>query len=164
MDCQRRSKKGMENRNKAIQKAFKDRTGLLIDIVKQGQGTTNDGNTARRFFADVSTTASITGVNENLIKNFAIILETLTSGLLIDTKKFKDFVEDTLKLYINLYEWYYMPTSIHKVLVHGADIIKNFGQLPEEAVESRNKDFRRYCEHHSRKYNRLLMRTLCTIC
>lgn len=40
----------VESRQKNIQDAFKNRMGLLIDIVKQGHGTTNDRNTTRRFF------------------------------------------------------------------------------------------------------------------
>lgn len=64
-----------------------------------------------------------------------------------------------MKLYVNLYNWYYMPASVHKVLAHGADIIENLGIVPigklsEEAAEARNKDFRRYREHHSRKFCR----------
>lgn len=149
----------LENRKKVIQEAFKNRCGLLIDIVKQGHGTTNDGNTARRFFADVTTTASITGVDETLIRKFSIILETISSGLPINTDKFKEFADETIALYIQLYKWYYMPASVHKILVHGADIIKNLGLIPvgklsEEAAESRNKDFRKYREHHSRKFCR----------
>lgn len=149
----------MNNRKKNIQKDFKDKMGLLIDIVKQGHGTTNDGNTARRFFANATMTAEITGVNEDLIRRFAIILETISSGGSIDTVKFHEYTEATIKLYLDLYSWYYMPASIHKVLVHGAAIIDNFGlipigQLSEEAAEARNKDFRRYRQHHSRKCNR----------
>lgn len=33
-----------------IQVGFQKELGLLIDIVMQGSGTTNDGHTARRFF------------------------------------------------------------------------------------------------------------------
>ena len=52
-----------------------------------------------------------------------------------------------------------MPSSVHKLLVHGTDIIKHFGLLPigklsEEASEARNKDFRKYRENHSRKVSR----------
>lgn len=52
-----------------------------------------------------------------------------------------------------------MPSSLHKILAHGAAIIDNFnlipiGKLSEEASESRNKDFRRYRLDHSRKINR----------
>lgn len=149
----------IESRKKAIQDSFKSRTGLLIDVVKQGKGTTNDGNTARRFFGDVGTTASITGVDENLIRRFSVILECISSGHTINVDKFKEFADDTLHLYNQLYSWYYMPASVHKILVHGKDIIGNLGLIPigklsEEASESRNKDFRRYREQHSRKINR----------
>lgn len=52
-----------------------------------------------------------------------------------------------------------MPSSIHKLLIHGADIITHFGMLPirrlsEEASEARNKDFRNYTENYSRKVSR----------
>lgn len=45
-----------------IQEAFKTKMGLLVDQVKQGFGTTNDGNTARRIFADPELAAEITGI------------------------------------------------------------------------------------------------------
>lgn len=153
------SKTIMETRKKNIQEAFKSQTGLLVDVVKQGHGTTNDGNTARRFFEHSDIAASITGVNEELIKRFKTILEAISSGHRIDTLKFKDYTEATMKLYVDLYNWFYMPASVHKVLAHGAAIIENLGIVPigklsEEAAEARNKDFRRYREHHSRKFCR----------
>lgn len=37
-------------RKEKIQEQFKEQTGLRIDYVFQGKGTSNDGNTARRFF------------------------------------------------------------------------------------------------------------------
>lgn len=149
----------MESRKKNIQDAFKNRMGLLIDVVKQGHGSTNDGNTARRFFANPNVTAEITGVSEDLIRRFATILEAISSGYHIDTVKFHEYAQVTMRLYLELYGWYYMPSSVHKVLMHGAAIIESFGlipigQLSEEAAEARNKDFRRYRQHHSRKCSR----------
>lgn len=149
----------MESRKKNIQDAFKNRMGLLIDIVKQGHGSTNDGNTARRFFANPNMTAEITGVSEDLIRRFAIILEAISSGYHIDVVKFEEYAQATMQLYLDLYSWYYIPSSVHKVLMHGAAIIESFGlipigQLSEEAAEARNKDFRRYRQHHSRKCSR----------
>lgn len=143
------SKAVMKNRRKHIQEEFKSQTGLLVDMVKQGHGTTNDGNTARRFFENSDIAASITGVNKDLIKRFKTILEAISSGHRIDTMKFKDYTEDTMTLYVDLYNWFYMPASVHKVLAHGAAIIENLGIVPigklsEEAAEARNKDFRRY--------------------
>lgn len=39
-----------EKRKKKLQEDFRQKLGLLIDVVKQGVGNTNDGNTARKFF------------------------------------------------------------------------------------------------------------------
>ncbi|KAL4705865.1 hypothetical protein ACJJTC_019300 [Scirpophaga incertulas] len=138
----------MESRKKTLQEAFNNRIGLLIDIVKQGHGSTNDGNTARRFFANPNLTAEITGVSEDLIRRFAIILEAISSGNHIDTVKFHEYAQATMQLYLDLYSWYYMPSSVHKVLMHGAAIIESFGlipigQLSEEAAEARNKEARK---------------------
>lgn len=56
------------------------------------------------------------------------------------------------------YPWYMMPATVHKVLIHGANVISSFliaiGQLSEEAQETRNKDIRRYREGHTRKISR----------
>jgi hypothetical protein len=49
-----------------------------------------------------------------------------------------------ISVFVKEYPWFYMPPSVHKVLVHGADIVSGailpVGQLSEEAQESRNKD------------------------
>lgn len=42
-------KKIVSEKKKTIQDAFKSQMGLLVDILKQGFGNTNDGNTSRRF-------------------------------------------------------------------------------------------------------------------
>ncbi|EFN76641.1 hypothetical protein EAI_08356, partial [Harpegnathos saltator] len=53
-----------------IQEEFRKHLGLIIDKPKPGYGSTNDENTARRFFEDSSISAEITGVHEDLIKRF----------------------------------------------------------------------------------------------
>lgn len=155
-----KDKELMAQRKQRIQASFKNECGLLIDIVKQGAGTTNDGNTARRFFRDSKTSARLTGLNEDLIERFHIILQTIASGERVYISKFSHFCQETADLYVQLYPWFFMPSSVHKLLIHGADIIEHFGLLPigklsEEASEARNKDFRNYREHHSRKMSRI---------
>lgn len=152
-------KEMLQTRKKIIQNKFKDELNLLIDIVKQGSGTTNDGNTARKFFEFPNKTAAITGLDEDLIKRFAVILQAITSGEQVDIIKFRDYARKTAEKYVLLYDWYYMSSTVHKLLIHGADIIEKnnivpIGTLSEEASESRNKDFRRFLEHHSRKRSR----------
>lgn len=152
-------KEQRESTKRKIQEEFKRKLGLLVDVVKHGSGTTNDGNTARRFFSNIDTTAEITGLNKELIKRFAIILQAISCGEAVDAKRFGKFATDTARLFVHHYGWYYMPASVHKLLVHGERIISNFsipiGQLSEEASEARNKEFRKYRELHSRKINRV---------
>lgn len=51
-----------------------------------------------------------------------------------------------------------MPTSVHKILIHGPQIIAHalllIGQLSEDAQEARNKEIKRYREDFSRKCSR----------
>lgn len=152
------NKREVEKRKKALQAAFRAKMGLLIDIVKQGKGTSNDGNTARKFFADSQLSADITGLDKNLITRFSVILQAIASGKKIDIIKFKTYAFETAKLYVSLYPWYYMPVSVHKLLIHGSTIIKHaivpIGQLSEDAQEANHKYFRKYRENHSRKMSR----------
>lgn len=51
-----------------------------------------------------------------------------------------------------------MPVSVHKILIHGAEIIQHrllpIGQLSEEVIEARHKEFRQYRRENTRKSNR----------
>lgn len=147
-----------QNRKKEIQEKFRKELGIYVDRIKQGVGTHNDGNTARKFFEDSNITAEITGLDEQLIRRFAVLLQALSSNKAIDARKFGLFAKETAELYVSKYSWYYMPVTVHKILIHGEDIIKNalvpIGQLSEEAQEARNKDFRKFRETRSRKINR----------
>ena len=82
----------------------------------------------------------------------------MSSGYEIDTIKFKVFCITALKLYISNYSWYYMSQSVHKILVHGHAIIERqflpIGIMSEDALEARNKDFKNFWEHFSRKTSR----------
>lgn len=103
--------------------------------------------------------AEITGFNVDLLKRFAVILQAISSGEDINVVSFAGFARATAEMYVKLYPWYYMPVTVHKILVHGSEII-NFaivpiGQLSEEAQEARHKEVRRYREHHTRKVSRL---------
>ena len=51
-----------------------------------------------------------------------------------------------------------MPPTVHKLLIHGADISKEailpVGQLSEDVLESRNKDIRKFRLHNTLKISR----------
>lgn len=148
-----------EETKRKIQETFYNKLGLRIDIVKQGSGSSNNGNTSRRFFADPKITAEITGVDEELIRRFATILQTINCGEEINSEKFGSYAYKTAKIFIEKYSWYFMPITVHKVLLHGKEIIKHaalpIGTLSEEAQEARNKDYKQYRLNHSRKCSRL---------
>jgi hypothetical protein len=133
--------------------------GLLVDKGKPGgSGTTNDGNTYRRYFKNYRESARITGVNEYLVRRFYVILQIISSGFEINNEEFDKYTKDKAKLYVQAYPWSYVPVNVHKVLVHGADIISGaivpIGKLFEEAEESRNKDLKYFRQNHSRKMSR----------
>lgn len=93
-----------------------------------------------------------------MIKRFRTILVAINSTKQINIPEFRRFAYETAELYVKLYSWYYMPPSVHKVLIHGADLMRRFdlpiGYFSEEAQEARNKDFRKIRESHSRKNSR----------
>jgi len=51
-----------------------------------------------------------------------------------------------------------MPVSVHKILIHGAEIMQHcllpIGQLSEEVIEAKHKEFRQYRRENTRKSNR----------
>jgi hypothetical protein len=63
-----------------LKERFRKEMGLLVDVPKEGRSdTTNDGNTARRFFRDPTLSASITRIDETLICRCSVILQALSS-------------------------------------------------------------------------------------
>lgn len=152
-------KEAVQKQKAEIQKAFRLQTGLVVDMPKQsGSGTSNDGNTARRFFQLSETSSEILGLKTELLKNMHIILCTLSSGLDINIAAFRSFCIKTAKLYVEEYSWYYMPQSLHRILIHGAYVIEQFnlpiGLYSEEAQEAKNKDFKKFRESFCRKVSR----------
>ena len=131
--------------------------GLVVDQRREGGfGTTNTGNVVRKAFANAEKTAStICGVSTMLVSNLDIIRRTLASGQDIDPEKFHSFCKETLDEYMTSAKWYNIPPTLHKVLVHGKEIIKAtpmpVGWTSEEGSESNTKFARRFHTSHTRK-------------
>ena len=129
--------------------------GLIVDQVRRGAGTTNDGNTARRAFADTAKLSEITGLDRGLIDRFAVVLAAINTQQQVDPEKFETFAMDTARLYTALYGWYRMPPSVHRVLVHGAAVMRQLplsvGTYSEEPQESRQKHNKQYRAGHASK-------------
>ncbi|CAH1106073.1 unnamed protein product [Psylliodes chrysocephalus] len=126
---------------------------MLVDVVRQESGTTNDGNVARHFFSEPALLANITGIDETLIRRFSVILQGISCGYDLNPEAFKKYALDSARLFVNLYPWFKMPSSVHKILIHGADVINSLilpiGQLSEEALEARHKECRYYRQYNS---------------
>ena len=71
---------------------------------------------------------------------------------------FKKYCIDTGKLYLSLYSWYYMPPTVHKVLIHGPYVAKNcvlpIGCFTEEVLESCHKLCKLYRKGYSLETSR----------
>ncbi|KAF2895399.1 hypothetical protein ILUMI_10774 [Ignelater luminosus] len=78
----------------------------------RGYGSFNDGNTARRIFENPEIAAQITKVYVELIKRFDM-----------NKEQFGAYAKDTANLFVQGYSLLYMPAPVHKILIHGADII-----------------------------------------
>ena len=70
---------------------------------KQGSGNTNDGNMARKFFEFATVSADITGLDRELIENFRVILQALSSKFDIDAGKLGTFATATKHRLRDLY-------------------------------------------------------------
>jgi hypothetical protein len=111
------------------------------------------------FFENPKTTSEINGLDENLLFRFSVILQTIASGVAIDTVNFDKYARETAEYYLSLYDWYKMPVTVHKILIHGSAIIKNamvpIEKLSEEPQKARNKDFRNIRKNNTRKFSRV---------
>lgn len=84
--------------------------------------------------------SEITGVDVELIRRLGTILSAVnTSDQVIDPGKFDLYALETAQLFVSLYPWFYLPASVHKLLVHGSECIRSLplpiGMLSDEARE-----------------------------
>ena len=105
-----------------------------------------------KFFSD------ITGVDEEVIVRIKNILKVVCSGYEIDILRFKDYCLATSERIIELYGWYTMPPTIHKLLEHGYQVAEILdlpvGMYSEEAQEAQNKEIRNARLSHTCKISR----------
>ncbi|KAF0308141.1 hypothetical protein FJT64_020619 [Amphibalanus amphitrite] len=154
----------VKEQKQRIQTEFRQRLGLLIDQpLPGGAGTTNDGNSARRFFLEHETSADILGLDSTLIRRFSYLLRAASSNFHLDEERFGVYAVETARMLVSQYGWFRMPQSVHKLLIHAptvsAGMLLPLGAMSEEAQEARNKDFKAIREHHSRQISRVQSNT-----
>lgn len=153
----------IQQREKEIPLKLTAALGIVVDQVTHGSGTSNTGNIARKFFSNYEIVGQITGVDPELIKRFGIIMIALSSGHRINDQQFETYTWQTAERMMDLYPWFQMGPSVHKVLIHGAQVIRALeepiGIFSEEAQESVNKFYRINRSLHTRKISRLATTT-----
>lgn len=98
-----KEKEKVKDIKQSIQDVFRLKKGLLLSVVKVGAGTTNDGNTARRFFNEAEFAAEKTRVDVRLTNRFRVIIGALPSAEDVDVDKFERYCRATADLYKELY-------------------------------------------------------------
>ena len=86
----------VSTRKKRIQTEFYEKLSLIVDQPKVGFGNSNDGNTARRAFANAAVFSEITGVSIDVIIRLQTVLRAICSGQRLNIKHFQSFCSDTL--------------------------------------------------------------------
>lgn len=146
-------------RKSIIQEQLFKRLGIRVDFpCSGGSGNSNSGPVARTAFSKPDDFAEVLGLNIDLVKRIGTILVAVSCQLPLDVDKFSKFCFDTAVFYVENYNWFPMPPSIHKALIHSRDILLAndlpLGMLAEDASESCNKLYRQNRQFHARKVNR----------
>jgi hypothetical protein len=138
-----RAKQGQKERMKQhIKVQAEKEIGIKIFQVRQGGGTSNTGNVARRAFREADIFARLCGVPVEMVTLLRTIWTLLACPYAIDADKFEALCKRFLELYFdpaNEVNWYKLPPTVHKIMIHGPDIIRKspvpVGLLSEEASE-----------------------------
>lgn len=149
-----------------IQEQYLSGKGLMIDFVKQGMGTTHDGNTARRIFEDPAFAEEVLGTPADLVEDLNDYWTLFKASFPVCPDKVQAFglrIRDKYKRY---FPWGHMPSHLHKLLVHGHLYIRALpsdtlviGQYSEENLEAAHKTLRRVERENSRQFSRKMRLT-----
>jgi hypothetical protein len=108
--------------------------------------------TYKKFSISPTDAASITGIDKEVIKGFAVVLQVIPCGQEMHNKAFNVYALVIAKLFVQKYPWSYLLASVQKILIHRTQIINTamslIGQISEETW---SKDMKRFREHHTRK-------------
>ena len=82
--------------------------------------------------------SEITGASEEPIKRFSTISGCMVCGYSVNSEAFRTYTYSTAEIFVREYPWFYMPSSVHKILINGTGIIKYVGLLngmmPQQAL------------------------------
>ena len=78
-----------------------EKLSLIVYVPMIGYGNTNDGNTARRSFANAEVFSQITGVEREVIDRLRTVLLALSSGYELNLGAFTFFCHRTSGCLVN---------------------------------------------------------------
>ena len=136
-----------------IARRIKEELNLTVFGKGPHGGGVLDGNTSRKLFENAELFSEICRVPLDLILALRKLCRGAASSKPIDPEKFQLAAEDFERIFFEKYlsrdnqtSWYWLPSSIHKVVKHGSDIIAALpvppGLAGEEGAEGNNKFFR----------------------
>ena len=123
-----------------------------------GTGNYNDGNAARTAFKRSEEFAAAPGIDEQLIHRLHVVLQAVSCCLPLSNEALAAYCTETAELYVHLYAWSPMPTTLHRLLMHSAEVVQQcllpVGMMSEEAAEARQKDARLFRLHRAHRESR----------
>lgn len=115
------------------------------------------GPICQRAFANPAELSSLLGIDEELIvrfRNIAIAVNVLDP---INPYRLDNYCKQTYRHYLNLYAWCRIPTTIHQVLAHGAEVYIHAPPaliyLAEEIAEPLDIELKPRLTHHAQPRN-----------
>lgn len=152
-------KQSVKERKKIVQDILLEKFNARVDVPKQGGGgSSTTGSMCRKLLSEPKKLALALGLDEKLVKYLAAIVVIINSIEQVDIADFDKLCEVTFKMYVNLYSWYPMPATLHKILVHSTRIMASLplstGFMGEQGSEARNKCYRNDRQFHARKISR----------
>lgn len=108
--------KGSKRRTKENSKRTENGNGIKCRYACLRNGTTNNGNAANPQV--------VTGVSTDLIYRISVLLRALNSGQDSNLVKYNEYSKMTTEHFVDLYPRFYMPASLHTMLMHGGQIIE----------------------------------------
>ena len=156
----------LKNSEATIKENAKLNLGLKLDQPNQNIGGTSDtGNTAKRFFSFKSRSIVISllkcsdaqkAATERFLQRASIILRIVSCGRKIDVESFAKYCQECYLDLIESFPWIEIPQTVHAVLAHAAERIKindcyGLRDLSEQGLEGSNKIIRNAREKAARK-------------
>lgn len=176
------NKKMCKERKQQIQQELFQEFGIKVGVPNaNGSGNSNNGNCARRAFERPREFARILGLDADLVSDLKVVLVCISSRYSVNPLPFKRFCRTISERYIELYDWYPMSPTLHKVrlgnmsktginsllifwligkvLEHSWEVARNFpvptGILSEEGLEAKHKTHKKIRRDHCRKTSRI---------